>query len=93
MSTMPCPTHLTVVTLSRAILRGRVHLTIDTLGHLLAFHVTPANEQDRNYEQLSLGLAVKCSCPELPDSGEGSRVVLPDFIFRNSLTPGDCFRS
>jgi transposase len=28
--------------------KGRkVHLTVDTLGHLLALHVTPANEQDR----------------------------------------------
>lgn len=28
--------------------RGRkVHLAVDTLGHLLALHVTPANEQDR----------------------------------------------
>ena len=24
-----------------------VHLAVDTLGHLLAWHVTPANEQDR----------------------------------------------
>ena len=28
--------------------KGRkVHLAVDTLGHLLALHVTPANEQDR----------------------------------------------
>src|SRR6266700_7685269 len=26
---------------------ARVHLAVDTLGHLLALHVTPANEQDR----------------------------------------------
>ncbi len=25
----------------------KVHLAVDTLGHLLALHVTPANEQDR----------------------------------------------
>ena len=24
-----------------------VHAAVDTLGHLLALHVTPANEQDR----------------------------------------------
>ena len=29
--------------------KGRkVHLAVDTLGHLLALHVTPANEQDRD---------------------------------------------
>lgn len=34
--------------------KGRkVHLAVDTLGHLLALHVTPANEQDRaQVEQL-----------------------------------------
>jgi len=26
---------------------NKVHLAVDTLGHLLALHVTPANEQDR----------------------------------------------
>jgi transposase len=26
---------------------SKVHLAVDTLGHLLALHVTPANEQDR----------------------------------------------
>jgi transposase len=26
---------------------SKVHLVVDTLGHLLALHVTPANEQDR----------------------------------------------
>src|SRR5260370_24856140 len=26
---------------------SKVHLAVDTLGHLLAVHVTPANEQDR----------------------------------------------
>lgn len=26
---------------------AKVHLAVDTLGHLLALHVTPANEQDR----------------------------------------------
>lgn len=26
---------------------SKVHLALDTLGHLLAPHVTPANEQDR----------------------------------------------
>jgi transposase len=26
---------------------SKVHATVDTLGHLLALHVTPANEQDR----------------------------------------------
>jgi transposase len=26
---------------------SRVHLAVDTLGHLLALHVTPANAQDR----------------------------------------------
>ena len=28
-------------------LGSKVHLAVDTLGHLLALHVTPANEQDR----------------------------------------------
>jgi hypothetical protein len=27
---------------------SKVHLTVDTLGHLLASRVTPANEQDRH---------------------------------------------
>jgi hypothetical protein len=27
--------------------RHNVHIAVDTLGHLLALHVTPANEQDR----------------------------------------------
>src|SRR5436853_2366377 len=26
---------------------AKVHAAVDTLGHLLALHVTPANEQDR----------------------------------------------
>ncbi len=26
---------------------SRLHMAIDTLGHLLALHVTPANENDR----------------------------------------------
>ncbi len=26
---------------------SKIHLAVDTLGHLLALHVTPANEQDR----------------------------------------------
>jgi transposase len=26
---------------------GKVHMAVDTLGHLLALHITPANEQDR----------------------------------------------
>jgi len=33
---------------------SQVHLAVDTLGHLLALHVTPANEQDREQvEQLA----------------------------------------
>jgi transposase len=27
---------------------SKVHMTVDTLGHLLALHVTAANEQDRS---------------------------------------------
>lgn len=27
---------------------SKVHLAVDTLGHLLALHITPANEQDRD---------------------------------------------
>jgi hypothetical protein len=27
---------------------SKVHIAVDTLGHLLALHVTPANEQDRD---------------------------------------------
>ncbi len=27
---------------------AKVHMAVDTLGHLLALHVTPANEQDRS---------------------------------------------
>src|SRR6266704_2634526 len=27
---------------------SKIHLAVDTLGHLLALHVTPANEQDRD---------------------------------------------
>ncbi len=26
---------------------SKVHAAVDTLGHLLALHITPANEQDR----------------------------------------------
>ena len=26
---------------------SKVHMAVDTLGHLLALHVTPANEQER----------------------------------------------
>jgi transposase len=33
---------------------SKVHMAVDTLGHLLALHVTPANEQDRDQvEQLA----------------------------------------
>jgi len=33
---------------------SKVHMAVDTLGHLLALHVTPADEQDRaNVEQLA----------------------------------------
>jgi len=33
---------------------SKVHMAVDTLGHLLALHVTPANDQDRaQVEQLS----------------------------------------
>jgi transposase len=33
---------------------SKVHMAVDTLGHLLAWHVTPANDQDRaQVEQLS----------------------------------------
>jgi transposase len=35
---------------------SKVHLVVDTLGHLLTLHVTPANEQDRTQiEQLATG--------------------------------------
>ncbi len=27
---------------------SKVHMAVDTLGHLLAVHVTPANEQERD---------------------------------------------
>ena len=27
---------------------SKIHMAVDTLGHLLALHVTPANEQDRS---------------------------------------------
>src|ERR671938_612867 len=27
---------------------SKIHIAVDTLGHLLAAHVTPANEQDRD---------------------------------------------
>lgn len=37
---------------------SKVHLAVDTLGHLLALHVTPANEQDRA-QVLHLGQAVQ----------------------------------
>ena len=36
---------------------SKVHLAVDTLGHLLALHVTPANEQDRaQVEQLAAAM-------------------------------------
>lgn len=36
---------------------SKVHAAVDTLGHLLALKVTPANEQDRaQVEQLALAV-------------------------------------
>jgi hypothetical protein len=36
---------------------SKVHAAVDTLGHLLALHVTPADEQDRaQVEQLAQAL-------------------------------------
>ncbi len=37
---------------------SKVHMAVDTLGHLLALHVTPANEQDRAQVQ---ALAIACA--------------------------------
>src|SRR5919107_2545334 len=44
----------------------KVHAAVDTLGHLLALHVTPANEQEREYVGEMAGLTRKASrCPKV----------------------------
>jgi len=42
------PSSVRVSTLDGAGGGGKVHLAVDTLGELLALHVTPANVQDRD---------------------------------------------
>lgn len=42
---------------------SKVHLAVDTLGHLLALHVTPANEQDRA-QVAALAAAVQAATGE-----------------------------
>ena len=37
---------------------SKVHMAVDTLGHLLAIHVTPANEQERDQVD---ALSKRCS--------------------------------
>ena len=47
---LPCPATRHSINRNRA----RVHAAVDTLGHLLALHVTPADEQERaQVEQLA----------------------------------------
>jgi transposase len=42
---------------------SKVHIAVDTLGHLLALHVTPANEQDRA-QVVELAAAVQAATGE-----------------------------
>jgi transposase len=53
---------------------SKVHLAVDTLGQLLALHVTPASEQDRN-QVAALAQAVQAATGEtvtLADVDQGS---------------------
>ena len=59
---------------------SKVHAAVDTLGHLLALHVTPADEQDRaNVEQLAQAVQqitdenVKLADVDQGDPGENAR--------------------
>jgi transposase len=56
---------------------SKVHLAVDTLGHLLALLVTPANEQDRRqvaalaqHVQVVTGDAVELACVEQAYTGQ-----------------------
>ena len=60
--------------------KGRkIHLAVDTLGHLLARHVTPANAQDRTQgapwaekRQEVTGASVEIACVDQGDTGENA---------------------
>jgi len=56
---------------------SKVHLAVDTLGHLLALHVTPANEQERAQVgelaaqvQEATGESVEVACVDQGYTGE-----------------------
>src|SRR2546430_17021381 len=56
---------------------SKVHLAVDTLGHLLALHVTAANEQDR------------AQVEKLAKRGQRITGVKGGFAFANQGTPGE----
>jgi transposase len=55
---------------------SKVHVAVDTLGHLLALHVTPANEQDRA-QVGQLAVAVQEVTGDSAVSSSGSRLRAP----------------
>ena len=68
---------------------SKVHLAVDTLGHLLALHVTPANEQDRaQVEQLAAavqevtGDTVELAFVDQGYTGDGPRQAAADHGIR-----------
>jgi transposase len=52
---------------------SKLHLAVDTLGHLLALHVTPANEQDR---AVAASHGIEWMVVKLPEAKRGF-VLLP----------------
>jgi transposase len=64
---------------------AKVHLAIDTLGHLLALHVTPATAQDRDQAakvahavQVETGQTVTLAYVDHGYTGEAARQAAPD---------------
>src|SRR5207249_1414556 len=58
---------------------SKIHVAVDTLGHLLALHVTPADEQDRarvkqlaKYEQKATGKSVELAFVAQGDPGDAA---------------------
>ena len=68
---------------------SKVHLAVDTLGHLLALHVTPANEQDRDHVaklaqgvQEATGLNVDIAYADQGYTGESAQEQAQDFCMQ-----------
>jgi transposase len=81
---------------------SKVHIAVDTLGHLLALHVTPANEQDRAQvaelaEQMQevTGDSVELAFVDQGYTGESAREAAADHGIRLEVvkrqTPGSGF--